>query len=297
MAPCLEGLLNTAPSAKAPERENEGEKSGWAHPGLQRRAKANPHLSMKIPVPPCVQRVCVCVWVYMYIAYKGMRSMCALMCSCAPRKALPRAQLPSFWRMVPFHLIYLSRKWTTHFSLFFSPLVSFSDTTPPSPFSLSFNSLYLIISSSPAVWLFPPVSNCAGDTTWSSSPPLGMPLISTFPSPSKMRSLDRSLAAELRDIFWWKHPAACSSFLLPPYVTGVSQRFRMGREAGERRCSLSNTTLYISPSICRKSYFYYKSKTWKDKTFFFGTMNISNDFLCIMCNSISCHMLTQGWCL
>lgn len=55
----------------------------------------------------CVS-VCVC---------ERMRSMCALMCLHAP-KSLPKAQLPSSWRMVPFHLIYLSRKWTIHF--FFS---------------------------------------------------------------------------------------------------------------------------------------------------------------------------------
>lgn len=61
MAPCLEGPLNTAPLAKAPERKNEGEISDWAHPGLQHRAntKANPHLSMKIP-PLHVCSVCVC---------------------------------------------------------------------------------------------------------------------------------------------------------------------------------------------------------------------------------------------
>lgn len=168
----------------------------------------------------------VCVCVYIFIAYERMRSMCVLlMCLHAP-KSLPKAQLPSFWRMVPFHLIYLSRKWTIHF-FFFPPVVCFSDGTPPSPFSLSFNSLYLIISSSPAVWLFPPVSNCAGDTTWSSSPPLGIPSIPTIPSLSKVRSLDRSAAVELRDVFWWKHHPACSSSLLPLYVAGVSKSFRI----------------------------------------------------------------------
>lgn len=210
----------------------------------------------------------VCVCVHVYIVCKWMRSMCALMCLCAPRKSLPKAQLPSFWRMVPFHLIYLSRKWTTHFSFFFSPpVVSFSDTTPPSPFFLSFNSLYLIISSSPAVWLFPPVSNCARDTTWSSSLPLGMPLIPTFPSPSKVRSLDRSQAVELRDIFWWKHPADCSSFLLPLYVAGVSQRFRMDWE----KLQSIQTPLFIFPKHLQK----------KLLLRFFGAMDISNDFLCV----------------
>lgn len=126
--------------------------------------------------------------------------------------------------------------------LFLFPPWFLSLTPPLLHLSLS---LYLIISSSPAVWLFPPVSNCAGDTMWSSNPPLGMPLIPTFPSPSKVRSLDRSPVVELRDIFWWKHPAPCSSFLLPVYVAAVSHRFRIDREAEDRRSSLPNTTLYI----------------------------------------------------
>ena len=144
---------------------------------------------MKIPLPPCVQCVCVCVCVCVWMLCMRGWEACVRW-----EKSLPTAQLPSFWRMVPFHLIYLSRKWTTHFSFFFLPpwFLSFSLSLWHHPsftslslsLSLSFNSLYLIISSSPAVWLFPPVSNCAGDTTWSSSPPLGMPLIPTFPSPS-----------------------------------------------------------------------------------------------------------------
>lgn len=112
MVPCLEGLLNTAPSLEAPERENEGEISGWAHPGLQLRAntKANPHLSMKIPFPPCGQRVCVCV----HLCCERMGSMCV-------PNPLPKAQPPSFWRMVPFHLIYLSIQKINNPLFLFSP--------------------------------------------------------------------------------------------------------------------------------------------------------------------------------
>lgn len=149
MAPCLEALLNTAPLAKAPERKNEGEISAWAHAGLQHWAntKANPHLSMRIPTSMCAG----CVYNCTCVLCRGMRNMCALMCLCAPRKSLPKAQLPSFWRMVPFHLIYLSRKWTTHFSFFFPwclwhhpsftslPLFQFALLFFHSPRSLSHN--------------------------------------------------------------------------------------------------------------------------------------------------------------
>lgn len=114
------------------------------------------------------------------------------LCVCVPRKSLPKAQLPSLWRMVPSHLIYLSRKWKTHFFL----LWYHSAAT-----SLSFNFLLLFF------LLHNFFQSCRlnvlsrltwQDRTWSPSSPLGMSLIPTFPSLSKVRWLDRSLAMELR---------------------------------------------------------------------------------------------------
>lgn len=198
----------------------------------------------------------MCVCVYIIIVYERMRSMCVLlMCLHAP-KSLPKAQLPSFWRMVPFHLIYLSRKWTIHFFFsFFPPWFVSLTAPPPSPFSLSFNSLYLIISSSPAVWLFPPVSNCAGDTTWSSSPPLGIPSIPTFPSLCKVRSLDRSAAVELRDVFLMK-TSFCLLLLSPPSVCCWCEQELQDLRRGRRRRLQSQsliTSLFIFTNIWRQS--------------------------------------------
>ncbi len=274
MAPCLEGLLNTAPSTKAPERRNEGEISDWAQPGLQHRANttATPHLSMRIPLPPCVQCVCVCVCVSLHVCCVGDEEhVCAHVLVYA-KKVLAKsaaAFILTHW-FYSIWSIYPENEQPNFPSFFFNPVVSFPDTTPPSPFSPSFDSLYLIISSSPAVWLFPPVSNRARDTTWSCSPPPGMPLIPTFPSPSKVRSLDRSPAVELRDIFWWKHPAACSSFLLPLHVAGVSQRFRVEKEAGERRFSLC-----ILQTSAEKASLTTNEKPWKDQIhLFFCTLEL-----------------------
>lgn len=114
LLPCLQGLLNTSPTVKTSQRGKNKGKSGWAHPGLQRKAntKANSHLSVKIPL----HGLCVCV--------VGVCRACVH----ASRKSLPKAQLPSCWRMVPLHLIYISRKWTIHF--FFHPVVCFSAGTP-----------------------------------------------------------------------------------------------------------------------------------------------------------------------
>lgn len=225
-------------------------------------------LTLTCPWRSLYLHVCsVCV--YMYILCVNGWGACVRSCACV-RQESPCQKHSCLHSDAWFHSIwsiYPENEQPT-FRFFFSPpVVSFSDTTPPSPFFLSFNSLYLIISSSPAVWLFPPVSNCARDTTWSSSLPLGMPLIPTFPSPSKVRSLDRSQAVELRDIFWWKHPADCSSFLLPLYVAGVSQRFRMDWE----KLQSIQTPLFIFPKHLQK----------KLLLRFFGAMDISNDFLCV----------------
>lgn len=78
------------------------------------------------------------------------------------------------------------------------------------PFLFQTYTLYLIMSSSRAVWFFPLVSNCAEDTTW--SPAFILPLIPTFPSPTKVRSLDCWLAVELRYIpclLLWRDVLLC----------------------------------------------------------------------------------------
>lgn len=137
--------------------------------------------------------------------------------------------------MVPFHLIYLSRKWTTHFFSSCGVFLWLHLSLSLFHISLShnfFQSCRLTLPSS--------LKLCR-DTTWSSCPPLGMPLIPTFPSPAKVRSLDCSLAVDLRDIFWWKHPAACSCFLLPQYVAGVSQRSTMDRGIVGNLCTKKAT--------------------------------------------------------
>ena len=60
MASCLQGLLNTAPWAKAPERKNEGKISGWSHSGLQ-HTELILELTITCPQRPLypAQRVCV----------------------------------------------------------------------------------------------------------------------------------------------------------------------------------------------------------------------------------------------
>lgn len=110
----------------------------------------------------CV-RLCTCT-----LCMRGC-SACVHSCNCMHEES-PCQKHSCLYSDVWFHSmwsIYLENEQFT-----FSPCGSFLWQHPsftPLSLSLSFNALYLIISSSPAVWLFPPVSNCARDTTWSLS--------------------------------------------------------------------------------------------------------------------------------
>lgn len=151
MAPCLEGLLNTTPLAKAPQRKNQGEISVWDHPGLQHReliVKLTLTCPWRLP-PPCVPWVCsVC------ILHDGIGRMSVLVCVCA-KKVLAKSTAAFIVThgSIPSDLSIQKMK---------NPLFFYSDTTPLLPLSFfQFSPLffYSIISSSHAVWMFSPDSH------------------------------------------------------------------------------------------------------------------------------------------
>lgn len=121
MAPCLQVLLSMTPLPKSRLRKKKP-----LTELIQARSKK---LKVKLAIT-CPWKLLLFNFVFVCVCEE--RCVCGFwtkkwLGSCALTKSLPKAQLPSLWRMVPFHLTYLSRKWT-HNPLFFSPVVYFTDT-------------------------------------------------------------------------------------------------------------------------------------------------------------------------
>lgn len=140
---------------------------------------------MKTPTSMCaVSMQCV------YFAWWNRENICACVCVCQESPCQKRSCLHCDAWFHPIWSIYPENEKPTFFTLI--PLRCY--------LSLSFNFLLLFL-------LHNFFQSCRLNVlsrltwqgrTWSPSSPPGMPLIPTFPSLSKVRLLDRSLAMELR---------------------------------------------------------------------------------------------------